>query len=208
MTDTAKRQNKFARHCHAGEAGAGRQLCVVRLSRRYGAQLARICAGLEHGASQAGQAPAWLPRVHCIQSQRRPCFRGFPFHTVAGLECLAQASVWPSQVLHQQADAPAAWVEPQAAPAPSPQPGAGAAPLTTAKLLSKLSKAEAQKGMLPAPDSALNFRPSVRLHGYLTWRFSSTVAPVISQHMALLTHSDNRALRSPAICWSGSPCLT
>lgn len=56
--------------------------------------------------------------------------------------------------------------EPQPAAAPSPQPAGEGAPrapqLTTAKLLSKLSKAEARKGLPPAPDSAMNFRPAVQ----------------------------------------------
>lgn len=87
--------------------------------------------------------------------------------------------------MHQQLGAPAADVEPHAAPAALPQPGpaaAGAAPLTTAKLLSKLSKAEAQKGMLPAPDSALNFRPSVRPCGYpgmACWALNSPKGPLL-----------------------------
>ncbi|KAK9840821.1 hypothetical protein WJX81_007219 [Elliptochloris bilobata] len=69
-----------------------------------------------------------------------------------------------SMPMPQKADAPGTRAELQPATAPPLQPGgnaAGVPPITAAKLMSKLSKAEAQRGLPPAPDSALNFRPAM-----------------------------------------------
>lgn len=169
--------------------------------------------GLKPVCFLARHMPAWLPCAHCMQAPRRRCCKGSPEVSVAGLDCLARkATEWSLQAVHQPPCAPAAGVEPHAAPAASPQPGpaaAGAAPLTMAKLLSKLSKAEAQKGMLPAPDSALNFRPSVRLHGYLgmaCWALTLLRAPCCLPTQGVPDATDNRHSGSQHIFHR--PCLS
>ena len=146
----------------AGEAGAGGQLCLVWLPGRHGAQLAQLRARPRRGGARgfrmwkAAWPYAWCPAWLSSRAPQRTALTMVQWYSAKAEPCSA-----PLQAVPQQPGAPPPQADPQ--PLAAGRPGAASAPpLTAAKLLSKLSKAEARRGVPPAPDSAMNFRPAVR----------------------------------------------